>query len=97
LLDVQTRQLEHGSIVDLFERKFSVDALGGGAAGWEAALIKPVGNDVLGLGPPPQVVGDDLKDVAEQLIARHNGRAYWLIRVKIRVAILLLTERGIVL
>ena len=89
LLEVQTRQLEHGGIVDLFERRFSADGvkhhkpsrqayayvekelgaepsqlcliachtwdtLGAVAAGWEAALIKRVGNDVLGVGPQPQ-------------------------------------------
>jgi 2-haloacid dehalogenase len=108
LLAVQTRQLEHGRIVGLFERRFSADSvrhhkpsreayayvekelgvgpsalcliachtwdtLGAVAAGWEAALIKRVGNDVLGVGPQPQVVGRDLNDVAEQLIARHAG------------------------
>jgi 2-haloacid dehalogenase len=51
------------------------DTLGAVAAGWEAALIKRVGNDVLGVGPQPQIVGDDLNDVADQLIARHQGRA----------------------
>ena len=51
------------------------DTLGAVAAGWEAALIKRVGNDVLGVGPQPQIVGDDLNDVADQLIARHKGRA----------------------
>jgi 2-haloacid dehalogenase len=110
LLEVQTRQLTHGGIVDLFERRFSADGvkhhkpsreaygyvekelglppsrfcliachtwdtLGAVAAGWEAALIKRVGNDVLGVGPQPQVVGDDLNDVADQLIARHRRRA----------------------
>ena len=79
------RQLEHGVIVDLFERRFSADGakhqpsrqayayverelgvapsqlcliachtwdtLGAVAAGWEAALIRRVGNDVLGVGP----------------------------------------------
>src|SRR6202047_3039819 len=84
LLEVQTRQLEHGCIVDLFERRFSADGvnhpkpspqaygyvekelgvkptqlcliachtwdtLGAVAAGWEAALIKRIGNDVLGV------------------------------------------------
>ena len=108
LLEVQTRQLEHGGIVDLFERRFSADGvkhhkpsreayayvenelgakpsqfcliachtwdtLGAVAAGWEAALIKRVGNDVLGVGPQPQIVGQDLNDVADQLIARHKG------------------------
>ena len=110
LLEVQTRQLEHGGIVDLFERRFSADGvkhhkpsrqacayverelqvetsrlcliachtwdtLGAVAAGWEAALIKRVGNDVLGVGPQPQIVGNDLNDVADRLIARHKGRA----------------------
>jgi 2-haloacid dehalogenase len=111
LLEVQTRQLEHGGIVDLFERRFSADGvkhhkpsreayahvenelgarpsqfcliachtwdtLGAVAAGWEAALIKRVGNDVLGVGPQPQIVGKDLNDVADQLIARHKGADY---------------------
>jgi 2-haloacid dehalogenase len=106
---VQTRQLEHGGIVGLFERRFSADGvkhhkpsrqaygyvarelqvepaqlcliachtwdtLGAVAAGWEAALIKRVGNDVLGVGPQPQIVGNDLNDVADRLIARHKGR-----------------------
>jgi 2-haloacid dehalogenase len=109
LLEVQTRQLEHGGIVNLFERRFSADGvkhhkpsrqvyayverelevepsqlcliachtwdtLGAVAAGWEAALIKRVGNDVLGVGPQPQIVGRDLNDVADQLIARHKVR-----------------------
>src|SRR6267143_5705293 len=107
LLEVQTRQLEHGGIIDFFERRYSADGvkhhkpsreayayverelavgpsqlclvachtwdtLGAVAAGWEAALIKRVGNDVLGVGPQPQIVGND---VADQLIARHKGRA----------------------
>jgi 2-haloacid dehalogenase len=106
LLDVQTRQLEHGGIVDFFERRFSADGvkhhkpsrkayahvenelgaepsqlcliachtwdtLGAVAAGWEAALIRRVGNDVLGAGPQPQIVHDSLNDVADQLIARY--------------------------
>ena len=110
LLEVQTRQLEHGGIVDLFERRFSADevkhhkpsreayalvekelgaepsqlcliachtwdTLGAVAAGWEAALIKRVGNDVLGVGPQPGMVGDDLNDVADQLIVRYRKRA----------------------
>ena len=109
LLEVQTRQLKHGGIVDLFERRFSADGvkhhkpspqaygyvatelgvdpsgfcliachtwdtLGAVAAGWQAALIKRAGNDVLGVGPQPQFVGSDLNDVADQLIARHGGR-----------------------
>jgi len=110
LLEVQTRQLEHGGIVDLFERRFGADGakhhkpareayayverelgaepsrfclvachtwdtLGAVAAGWEAALIKRTGNDVLGVGPQPHIVGNDLNDVADQLIARHKARA----------------------
>jgi 2-haloacid dehalogenase len=108
LLEVQTRQLTHGGIVDLFERRFSADGvkhhkpspqaygyvekelgtkpsqfcmiachtwdtLGAVAAGWEAALIKRPGNDLLGVGPQPHIVGDSLDDVANQLIARHRA------------------------
>ena len=107
LPDIQGRQLEHGGIVDFFERRFSADGvkrhkpapeayvqveellgvgpsqlcmiachtwdtLGAVAAGWEAALIKRVGNDVLSVGPQPNIVGDNLDDVADQLIAKHN-------------------------
>jgi len=50
------------------------DTLGAVAAGWQAALIKRVGNDVLGVGPQPHIVGNDLNHVADQLIARHKGR-----------------------
>lgn len=45
------------------------DALGAVAAGWQAALIKRVGNEGLGVGPQPQIVGSDLNAVADQLIA----------------------------
>jgi len=50
------------------------DTLGAVAAGWEAALVKREGNDLLAVGPQPQIVGDDLNDVADQLIARHRAR-----------------------
>jgi 2-haloacid dehalogenase len=109
LLEIQGRQLEQGGIIDLFERRFSVDqevrrhkpapeayayverslgttpgqmcliashtwdTLGAVAAGWQAALIKRVGNDLLDVGPQPQFAGMDLDDVANQLIARYGG------------------------
>jgi 2-haloacid dehalogenase len=104
LLEVQTRQLEHAGVLDLFERRFSADAarhhkpsphayahaatqlevapsqlcliachtwdtLGAVAAGWSAALIRREGNDLLGVGPQPQIVGKDLDEVADRLIA----------------------------
>jgi 2-haloacid dehalogenase len=47
------------------------DTLGAVAAGWEGALILRPGNDVLAVGPQPHVVGQDLNDVADRLIARH--------------------------
>src|ERR1700749_579604 len=107
LLEVQTRQLEHGGIVDLFERRLSADGvkhhkpsrqaygyvekelgvepsqlfliachtwdtLGAVAAGWGAALIKRPGNDLLGVGPQPSMIGNDLNDIADQLIRRHK-------------------------
>ena len=58
------------------------DTLGAVAAGWEGALIKRVGNDVLGVGPQPQIVGSDLNEVADRLIARHKG-AGWVARAAI--------------
>jgi 2-haloacid dehalogenase len=39
-------------------------------------LIKRIGNDVLGVGPQPQIVGADLDDVADQLIAPHEERTH---------------------
>ncbi|MGC1948381.1 MAG: hypothetical protein WA679_12590 [Pseudolabrys sp.] len=45
------------------------------AAGWEAALIKRSGSDILAVGPRPQIVGNDLDDFADHLIARHKARA----------------------
>ena len=50
------------------------DTLGAVAAGWEGALIRRPGNDVLAVGPQPHIVGDDLDDVADQLIARHVAK-----------------------
>jgi len=49
------------------------DTLGAVAAGWQAALIKRPGNELLGVGPQPGIVGMDLDDVADQLIALHQG------------------------
>jgi 2-haloacid dehalogenase len=108
LIEVQGRQLEHGKIIDLFERRFSADGvkrhkpapeayryvetelgtkpsdmvmiachtwdtIGAAAAGWEACLIKRPGNDVFGEGPQPVIVGNDLDEVADALIRRHNS------------------------
>jgi 2-haloacid dehalogenase len=106
LLEVQGRQLEHGGIIQEFERRFSVDqevrrhkpapeayayverqlgvpadrlfliashtwdTLGAVAAGWGAALIKRPGNEVLAVGPQPDLVGSDLNEVADLLIRR---------------------------
>ena len=50
------------------------DTLGAVAAGWEAALIRRAGNEVLSVGPQPHIVGSDLDDVAGQLIARHVAK-----------------------
>ena len=51
------------------------DTLGAVAAGWNAALIKRPGNDLLGVGPQPQIVATDLNDVADQLIAQYEEKA----------------------
>jgi len=50
------------------------DTLGAVAAGWEAALIRRAGNEVLSVGPQPHIVGNDLDDVAGQLIAWHVAK-----------------------
>jgi 2-haloacid dehalogenase len=48
------------------------DTLGAVAAGWEAAFNRRIANDILGVGPQPQIIGNDLADVAQHLIARHR-------------------------
>jgi hypothetical protein len=45
------------------------------AAGWKGALIRRAGNDVLSVGPQPHIIGDDLDNVADQLIARHGAKS----------------------
>jgi 2-haloacid dehalogenase len=103
-LAISGRQLEQGGIIELFERRFSVDesvkrhkparaayehvtgelgvdpgdicliashtwdTLGAVAAGWQAALILRPGNAPLEVGPQPTYIGQDLDDVAKQLI-----------------------------
>ena len=105
-LAISGRQLEHAGIIDLFERRFSVDesvkrhkpaqeaynflasqldvnpaevclvachvwdTIGAQAAGWQAALVLREGNALLGLGPQPNYVGEDLDAIADQLIQR---------------------------
>jgi 2-haloacid dehalogenase len=49
------------------------DTIGALAAGWGAALIERPGNKRLSVGPQPAVVGENLADVAEQLIRRFAG------------------------
>jgi 2-haloacid dehalogenase len=106
-LGINGRQLEHAGVIDVFERRFSVDetvkrhkpapeayhsvatalgldagdvcliachvwdTLGAVAAGWQAALILREGNAPLGVGPQPNYIGNDLDEVADQLIAKY--------------------------
>jgi 2-haloacid dehalogenase len=49
------------------------DTIGALGAGWHAALIKRPPNEVLGVGPQPEITGSDLRDVAAQLIARYGS------------------------
>jgi 2-haloacid dehalogenase len=49
------------------------DTEGAQGAGWQAALIKRPWNDVLSVGPQPVVVGKNLADVADQLIAKYES------------------------
>lgn len=48
------------------------DTMGASAAGWNTALIRRVGNEVLDVAAQPQFVGADLNGVADQLIARYG-------------------------
>jgi 2-haloacid dehalogenase len=105
-LEISGAQLEKAGVIDVFERRFSVDesvkrhkpapegyrwvadqleadpadicliachvwdTLGALAAGWQAGLILRPGNAPLEVGPQPNYVGNDLEEVADQLIAR---------------------------
>jgi 2-haloacid dehalogenase len=107
-LAISGRQLEQGGIIDLFERRFSVDetvhrhkpapeayasvgaaldlepgdicliachvwdTIGALAAGWQAGLILREGNARLDVGPQPDYLGEDLDQIADQLIARNS-------------------------
>ena len=110
-LDISGRQLEKAGVIDVFERRFSVDetvrrhkpapeayhsvaaaldvdpgnicliachtwdTLGAVAAGWQAALILRAGNAPLDVGPQPDYIGDDLDEIADQLIDRYPAGA----------------------
>lgn len=47
------------------------DIIGAVALGRHGALIKRPWNDILGVGPQPEITGSDLNDVAEQLTQRY--------------------------
>jgi 2-haloacid dehalogenase len=49
------------------------DTIGALGAGWHAALITRPWNELLAVGPQPEVTGTNLRDVAEQLVARYPG------------------------
>jgi 2-haloacid dehalogenase len=110
-LEIAGRQLEKAGVIDVFERRFSVDetvrrhkpapeayhsvatelgvdpsdicliachtwdTIGALGAGWQAGLILRQGNAPLDVGPQPDYVGDDLDEVADELIARYPAGA----------------------
>jgi 2-haloacid dehalogenase len=110
-LAISGRQLEHAGVIDVFERRFSVDetvrrhkpareayesvaaaleiepdgicliachvwdTIGAQAAGWQAGLIRRPGNVPLEVGPQPDYIGDDLDEIADQLIGRYGTAA----------------------
>jgi 2-haloacid dehalogenase len=65
-LEISGRQLEHGGLIDLFERRFSVDET--------VRRHKPAPEayqsvaTALGVGPQPDHIGHDLDAIADQLI-----------------------------
>jgi 2-haloacid dehalogenase len=58
LLEIQTRQLEHGGILGHFERRFSADSIGTHKPAREAYRLV--------------LTGDDLDQIADQLIERYE-------------------------
>jgi 2-haloacid dehalogenase len=51
------------------------DMLGALAAGWRMGFIERPGNAPLGVGPQPELIGSDLRDVVEQLTQRYAPHA----------------------
>ncbi|MGB6306911.1 MAG: haloacid dehalogenase type II [Steroidobacteraceae bacterium] len=49
------------------------DVLGASAAGWNTALILRPGNAPLGVGGQPLITGDDLGEVADEILKRYLG------------------------
>ena len=47
------------------------DIIGARSAGWDAAMILRTGNAILDAGGQPQVIGNDLSDIADKLIKRY--------------------------
>jgi 2-haloacid dehalogenase len=110
-LEISGRQLEHAGVIEVFERRFSVDesvhrhkpaaeayqsvaaalgldpggicliachvwdTIGAQSAGWQAGLILREGNAPLDVGPQPDYIGQDLDEVADQLIERYPAAA----------------------
>jgi 2-haloacid dehalogenase len=66
------QQLGSGSAQFCLVACHAWDTLGAVAAGWEAALVRRAGNDLFRAGPQPQMIGADLGQVADQLIARYS-------------------------
>ncbi|MFD8035108.1 HAD-IA family hydrolase, partial [Streptomyces sp. NPDC059717] len=48
------------------------DTIGAAAAGWQTALILREGNAPLDVGPQPDLIGQDLDAIADQLIERYG-------------------------
>jgi 2-haloacid dehalogenase len=83
-LAISGRQLERGGVIDLFERRFSVDETVkrhkpaqeayqsvAAALGLEPGNILREGNAPLGAGAQPDYIGKDLDAIADQLIERY--------------------------
>ncbi len=107
-LAISGRQLEHAGVLEVFERRFSVDetvrrhkpapeayrsvatalevdsadicliachvwdTIGAQSAGWQAGLILRRGNAPLDVGPQPDYIGQNLTEIADQLIGKHH-------------------------
>jgi 2-haloacid dehalogenase len=110
-LAISGRQLQHAGVVDVFERRFSVDetvrrhkpaaeayhsvatalgvdpadicliachvwdTIGAQSAGWQAGLILRQGNAPLDVGPQPDYIGQNLDEIADQIIGKYHPDA----------------------
>ena len=69
---VVTRTLKVPASMSYLVACHTWDTMGAITAGWNAAFIKRTGNDVIDVLPEPHIMGCDLNEVADRLIATYK-------------------------